>query len=339
MVQTPEKGDSGSKVTPSKMTTPMRISSLGIFLTRKCNFNCIYCSSQTGPDPPDKLTLAELMRLLDEAVELGIKWVIIPGEGEVLLDENLFPFLRYATSKGLRSKLYTNGSLLDEEAARRLFGLGTGVVFKLNSFNPHVQDELNGRPDSHQWVEFQYEEVKRTSVKQIPMGLRLLFDAGYRGRSRPWGRQSLLQLESVITRTNAADILEIARFARALRLDFLVETVIPTRSGGGDFDRFALSHEEERQLYQSLSRILGWRFRFQQRIRCRFETNPFVDVRGDFRFCYGLAGQIGNIRDLPLSVLHRKCQILRRDLALRTPPFTFRRGFRLCAARVAHGIR
>ncbi len=309
----------------------MRIGSIGIFLTRRCSFRCPYCCVETGADPPDKMTLEELQSVVRQAKALGARWVVIPGEGEPLLDDNLFPLVDFAQSLGLSTKVYTNGSLLDANRAARLFESRVSVVFKLHAFDKDRYDALAGiRSDYVPWEEY---KGAGAAVVKIPRGLRLLLEAGYNRAQRIRSGESLLQIESVVVRQNLAALPDIARWCKAQRIDFMVETLLPTRADGQTTSLF-VTLEEERAVFKELRRILGWKFGCSQRIRCRFETNPFIDLSGNLRHCFGLACHIGNVREKSLADLHERELALRNQIGLLSWPIAIgRSGFRRCASR------
>jgi MoaA/NifB/PqqE/SkfB family radical SAM enzyme len=308
----------------------MRIDSVGIFLTRRCNFRCPYCCTETGVDPPDKMSRDELESVVRQARQMGARWLVIPGEGEPLLDENLFPLVDFAESLGLRTKVYTNGALLDASLAARLFASRVSVVFKLHAFDSDTYNVLAGVRRGVPWDEY---DGVRGAVVKIPRGLRLLLEAGYSRARRLLSGESLLQIEGVVIRENLAALPDIARWCKAQRIDFQVETLLPTRIGE-QAAGLSVTSEEERALFREVRRILGWKFACAQRVRCRFETNPFVDLSGNLRHCFGLAAQIGNIREMPLAELHKKEMAARRATGLLSWPIALgRSGFRRCAYR------
>ncbi len=309
----------------------MRIDSVGIFLTRRCNFLCAYCCAETGVDPPDKMTFEELESVVRQARALSARWVVIPGEGEPLLDDNLFPLVEFAQSLGLSTKVYTNGSLLDAARAARLFELRVSLVFKLHAFDRATYDALAGiQADYVPWEE--YEGAGSAAVK-IPRGLRLLLEAGYNRAQRIRSGESLLQIESVVVRQNLAALPHIARWCRAQKVDFLVETLLPTRVAG-ETTGLSVTPDEEHDLFKELRQILGWKFACSQRIRCRFETNPFIDLSGNLRHCFGLACHVGNVRDRGLADLHERELAVRKQIRLLSWPIALGRpGFRCCASR------
>ncbi len=66
------------------------------------------------------------------------------GNGELLLDEHLYGLVEAAAGLGMKVKIYTNGSLVDREAASRLFGRGVAMVVKVHSLDPALCDRLAG---------------------------------------------------------------------------------------------------------------------------------------------------------------------------------------------------
>ncbi len=309
----------------------MRIDSLGVFLTPRCNFRCLYCCARIGADPPDKMSLQELQSVVRQARALGARWLIIPGQGEPLLDGNLFPLVDFAGRLGLSTKVYTNGSPLDDTQAARLVASRVSVVFKLHAFDPDGYARLAGvRSGYVPWEEY---AGNGAAAVRIPRGLRLLLEAGYGGARRLRSGESLLQIESVIVKPNLAGLPDIARWCRSQGIDFMVETLLPAR-GGVPATGLSVTPEEERALFSELRSILGWKFSCSQRIRCRFETNPFVDASGNLRHCFGLACRIGNVRETPLAELHEREMNARKQAGLISWPIALGRGrFRHCATR------
>lgn len=312
----------------------MRIHSLGIFLTQRCNFRCPYCCIQTGEDPPDKLSLEELQDVTLQAKALGARWLIIAGEGEPLLDENLFPLIEFASSSRLAVKVYTNGSLIDDAIAARLYRLGTFIVLKLHALDPAVFDSLAGCCSAVEW-DYLPESYGIPGIR-VPVGFRRLTAAGYCNRSGIGALETRLQIESVVVRQNLDAIPEIARLCRKLHIDYHIETMIRTHMNSGKLEEWKVTPDEEAELFRKLCRILGLKFRLQQKIRCRFETNPLIDVSGNIRRCFALGANIGNIRDTSLSDLHRTELMDRRSRGFLGPKFSMTHcGFRYCSSRKA----
>lgn len=97
-------------------------------ITRKCNYYCKHCySNATVIEDNDALTLTEIYRIIDEFADYKVPVILLSG-GEPLLKENIWDIIKYIRSKGIRTSLSTNGSLIDEAAAYKLKELGIGYV-------------------------------------------------------------------------------------------------------------------------------------------------------------------------------------------------------------------
>jgi len=310
------------------MPEEIKINRLGLLLTRKCNFKCIYCSVGIGDDPPDKLTLNELKDLVGQAGKLGAKRLIISGAGEPLLDDNLFALLEYANTQKMSCTLTTNGSLINQEIAHWLFTRKIRVIFKMDSLNPRVQDKLAGKSEAHVWLEH-YVKGKKTV---IPRGLKYLLDAGYSGEGKRLFKKRLM-LETVITNLNIMDIPKLAEFCRGCRLLLYIEKLLPPALSG--FDKTLIpSEEQEASLYKKVFPLMDWGSQLNMLSRCGFEKNPLIDTNGNIRFCFSLDRSAGNIRNTSLQQLHTEQLLIKNNAGKQSPRFSFwKRGFRNCLAR------
>jgi MoaA/NifB/PqqE/SkfB family radical SAM enzyme len=87
--------------------------------TMKCNLGCYGCYA--GSYAGSELTLEEITRVLDEAREMGIYFIVISG-GEPFAWEKIFDL--FETADDMYFQVYTNGSLIDDGVAERLADLG-----------------------------------------------------------------------------------------------------------------------------------------------------------------------------------------------------------------------
>jgi len=85
--------------------------------TSKCNLRCIGCWAGEYPKA-DVLSFERVSRLLEEAKELGIYWVVMSG-GEPFFYPQLFDLAE--KHKDMCFMLYTNGTLIDEKMADKIF--------------------------------------------------------------------------------------------------------------------------------------------------------------------------------------------------------------------------
>lgn len=88
-------------------------------LTQGCNLSCQHCraSAQPGRDP-DELSTDEIRAVIDNIVTFAKPLLILTG-GEPLYRPDFFEIASYASSRGLRVAMATNGTLVDGDLARR----------------------------------------------------------------------------------------------------------------------------------------------------------------------------------------------------------------------------
>jgi radical SAM protein with 4Fe4S-binding SPASM domain len=89
-------------------------------ITRTCNLKCLHCYSDSYAEKYEgELTNAEAKRNLDDLAEFKVPAVLFSG-GEPLVRPDLLELISYAVAKGLRVTLSTNGTLIDDDIAKKL---------------------------------------------------------------------------------------------------------------------------------------------------------------------------------------------------------------------------
>jgi len=89
-------------------------------MTRRCNLKCIHCySNSANLDYPDELTTEEGKKLIDDLAAFGSPVMLFSG-GEPLMRPDLLTLAKYATDKGMRAVISTNGTLITKEIATEL---------------------------------------------------------------------------------------------------------------------------------------------------------------------------------------------------------------------------
>jgi MoaA/NifB/PqqE/SkfB family radical SAM enzyme len=161
-------------------------------ITRKCNLKCKHCYSDAADSPgPDELSAIEAKGLLDDLAKLGIRLLIFDG-GEPLCREDFFEIARYASEKGMRTVVGTNGILIDAEMANRMKRAGIQAVqISIDGAKPATHDSFRGEDGAFhkamQGVEackkaglpFQLGMViRRRSLPEISDMLRLAVESG-----------------------------------------------------------------------------------------------------------------------------------------------------------------
>lgn len=128
--------------------------------TRRCNLCCAHCYSESGPNQRGDISLGSLEGFLVETAQLGYRYVGVSG-GEPLLWRELEDFLDVALKEGFSTSITTNGTLLDEERARRLRGRADIVAVS-----------VDGPPEDHATI-----RRSSTAFTSMRQGLSVLRDA------------------------------------------------------------------------------------------------------------------------------------------------------------------
>ena len=112
-------------------------------LTRKCNLKCPHCYiNATTQELVNELTTEESKNLIDQICEVSRPLLILSG-GEPLLRKDVYELVRYGAEKGLKMWLGSNGSLIDDAAAKKLKEAGIETVsISLDSHIPEQHDEF-----------------------------------------------------------------------------------------------------------------------------------------------------------------------------------------------------
>jgi 12,18-didecarboxysiroheme deacetylase len=97
-------------------------------MTRRCNLKCIHCYSNSADiDYPDELTTEEGKKLIDDLAAFGSPVILFSG-GEPLIRKDLLELAQYATKKGMRAVISTNGTLITKDIAAKLQKVGLSYV-------------------------------------------------------------------------------------------------------------------------------------------------------------------------------------------------------------------
>lgn len=200
-------------------------------VTNECNSHCVHCYADAKEKAPDEVSTAQAKAILDNIAESaarkGEKYCICWAGGEPLLREDIFELMEYAKLKGLFQHIVTNGSLVDENVARKLKEAGIKFTcFSLDSFSAETHDRLKGK-GSHARALRAIEASMKAGIFQVPL--------------------------CVVTKNNFDEIEDfrkqcLERFGCEPYFDRLVGI---GRAKGEIFEKFALSREQFKQIYES----------------------------------------------------------------------------------------
>lgn len=271
--------------------------SLELELSRVCNLRCIYCYASSGTALENELSFTEIKKVIDQAVDLGVKKVIVLGGGEPLLYPQLFEVIECLLKNKLVVDLFTNGLTLTDQIARKLYQRKVGVVLKMNSRKPEVQDYL---------------AAKKGTFSAISRGLKALQHAGYPDKEHPLG------VETIICGPNYDELPELWRWARREGIIPYIEAMTMQGRATEHAD-LAVAPERVKSLFEELSRIDQTEFGFSWTPHpplvashcARHEYSCTVTSTGEVHPCPGVNVSTGNIRERKLAEILADSNVIR----------------------------
>lgn len=133
------------KRTPQKaLDYSVRLESLYLEITDSCNLRCAHCFVEAGQPKGDELTTDEIKRIIDDYSSAARGKLIVISGGEPLTREDCLGLLSHAVSRGLRVRLITNGTLIDQEVAKNLASLGIEIQVSLDGASAETNDKIRG---------------------------------------------------------------------------------------------------------------------------------------------------------------------------------------------------
>jgi len=111
--------------------------SVDVFITDRCNLNCVHCFARTEEKKEHELSAAELAYIFDQLESLGVFEVRING-GEPFLHSEINDILRSLRQRRFRRVILTNGTLLDE---RKIELLMESEIIPTISLDDSEEDE------------------------------------------------------------------------------------------------------------------------------------------------------------------------------------------------------
>lgn len=214
-------------------------------LTARCNLRCRHCRAEARDEAaPEELTTPEVLQVARDIRAAGDPIVVLTG-GEPLLRPDLFDIA--ARCRGLFSRvaLATNGTLVDDAAARRIAGAGIRrVSVSLDGAAAATHDAFRGQPGSFAAALRGMEALRRAGVS--------------------------LQINVTVTRHNDAELPELLAFALGFGADaFHVFMLVPVGCGAEISDEQRLSPQRFEEVLRWLAaRTMELRGRLQIRATC-----------------------------------------------------------------------
>ena len=95
-----------------------------------------------------ELTTAEAKKFIDDLAAFHVPALLLSG-GEPLTREDFFELAEYASARGVRPTLSTNGTLITEESAKKIKAAGVAYVGVSLDGPEHVNDAFRGKQGAY----------------------------------------------------------------------------------------------------------------------------------------------------------------------------------------------
>ena len=265
-------------------------------MTGACLRDCFFCFTDKRKKT---LSLPEILRTIDQAVDYGFKAIDFLGEGEPTLDKDFFPIVEHTSKKGLVPVVFTDAAtkLRDKKFVQRLYDSGASVCPKCDSlFNSEYQNWVVGDKTG------KYFNQRNEAIEK-------LIEAGFNKEEDGMTR---LGFDMVVCKKNIGEVEKTLRYCRNNNLWIIFCTYLPAgRSGKEDFDKSLVLPKKELTKMRDIIKKVDSEYGFNHPILNNFGTMPcseFMCVCGDGRVtpCVGNETVVGNIKTDSISDLAKK---------------------------------
>jgi MoaA/NifB/PqqE/SkfB family radical SAM enzyme len=114
-------------------------------INRNCNLICTHCYNDSGPGYRDKLSLDDIERMLDwlAARKAPLEQVLLSG-GEPILHPDFAAILHATSSRGIKTKVISNGTTLSPRVVDLLVAQGAYVQVSLTGHTAEQDGIIRG---------------------------------------------------------------------------------------------------------------------------------------------------------------------------------------------------
>jgi len=147
-------------------------------LTRRCNYNCVYCYGQLQANDEKKMTWDVIKRFLDDAGEIGVKAISFVSDGESTCSPWLYDAIIRGKQNGIDMALGTNGALLKKERLGEILSRLTYLRFNFSAGEPKRYAEIMGcrEEEFHKVADIIKEcvKIKRERKLDVTLGMQMV---------------------------------------------------------------------------------------------------------------------------------------------------------------------
>ena len=268
-------------------------------ITYRCNLRCAHCFTDSHSMDQNELSTEQFFSLIDQMEEMGTMMLALAG-GEPLLRPDFYEIVAYATQKGIKVGMTTNGLYITPECAKRLQELDISTIsISLDGSEDH-HDAIRGKNNWKKTVE--NIKIARKYCPKTKVGIRY-----------------------TINSTNLHDYEEILRLGEELGLDVVKFNPIRPFGRACQHQNLLITQDQYISFLNSVQKVpTKMRYSLPKTPLdcCEYE---FIDLgfgctggketcnitpTGEFSGCAFLGPDfvVGNIKEIPLKQLWEKTQ-------------------------------
>jgi MoaA/NifB/PqqE/SkfB family radical SAM enzyme len=265
------------------------LQTLILSISSRCYYKCEHCYEGNNIKQQEELSLADLAKVLQEAIRLGIPHVQIGGGEPMLRFSDMLTLLEMGKNH-MDFWLSTSGYELSLEKARELKSSGlTGANISLDHWDAEKHKRFRNHPEAYRWALEAVENCKAAGI--------------------------LPNLTLCVTHEMAREeqLLKYLTLARDLEVPF-VRFLEARKAGNYAGKDVLLSKKEQKNVVDFFQKMNGSaRYRsypiiqypgyHQRTVGCYGAGNRYIhiDSRGNYHSCPFCRGAVGNIREMDLG--------------------------------------
>ncbi len=188
---------------------------LSLDFSSRCNYRCDWCFNLhlLNGSESNTLLLNERVQLMEKAVVLGVRTLVVPGTGEPTLDPMFQETIEAANRLGLITVVYSNlTGRVNEKVVRFMFDHNVSIGIKLDSFE---EEHFTSR---YHTTTSKYQEYRRNleTVLEIYRRSEKVVDGGVAHR---------VIVNTVLTKENLPEINNISSFCQDNNIPLFIRPV------------------------------------------------------------------------------------------------------------------
>lgn len=273
--------------------TDIPLQTLILSISSRCHYQCEHCFEGANLVNWEHLTIADLAKVVREAIAMGIPHMQISGGEPMLRFQDLVKLLELGKGK-MEFWLSTSGYGLTLEKAwdMKVAGL-TGVSISLDHWEPDDHNRFRKHPEAFRWAMEAVENCKTAGI--IP------------------------SLTLCVTRAMAGEAQLMRYMTLARNLDIPFVRFLEAQKAGNYAAKDVLLNKEEQAAVQDFYLMMNGRSGYrsypiiqypgyhQRKLGCYGAGNRYIhiDAQGNYHSCPFCRGETGNIREVELKVAIR----------------------------------